>query len=135
MIDLKAQSFMPEKHYEMICQWWKAQNWPLIPLDHLPKTGLVVLCEGEPAVVGFIYKTDSLFCWFEWIVANPEIRKEKRSEAIFYLIREIKSAAHEMGFKSIFTSANNESWISKLQKENFILCDRNVTQLMFQGGM
>ena len=134
-MDLRADLFDPKTHYNLICDWWVKNNWPVIPLSHLPRFGLIAFVDNEPAVAGFLYATDSSFCWLEWIVASPNVRHEKRQESIHYLIQELKSASKKMGFESIFTSANKESLISKLEKENFKVCDRNVTQLLFQGGI
>lgn len=123
--------FNPEFHYEIVSAWWKKQNWPVIPLSHLPRLGIFVYCDDVPAAVGWVFQTDSAFCWFEFIVANPEIRKEKRKECLSHLINEAKSAAKDMGFQSIFMTVTNESLIARLKSHGFEVVDTGVSNIMF----
>lgn len=124
------ETFSPEKHYQTICQWWEAQNWPKVPLEFLPSFGLVVYHGETPAVAGWLYRTDSAICWIEWIVANPEVRGEPRTEAINLLLSSLKEKAKECGGKIIFTTANNGSLVQRLEKNGYIVTDKDATHLI-----
>lgn len=124
---ITLELFNPHKHYEVICEWWKSHEWPVIPLSHLPLTGLVVYSDGTPSAAGFIYKTDSAFCLFEYIVANPEVRKDARASALSALISSAKILSKTMGFQTIFMSIRNASLGSRLEKQGFISTDQNMT--------
>lgn len=127
----RLEFFRPDDHYEEICQWWRAQDWPVIPLNHLPQIGFLIFSDEEPAAAGWIYQTDSAFCLFEWIVANPKVRRERRAEALEALIEAGKSAAKEMGFGVIFISARSQPLISRLKRHGFGSEDANMTNLIF----
>ena len=102
------------KDYDMICDWWKAWNFPILPLDVLPNNGndgVIVYYDGIPVCVGFLYATSSpsLF-WCEWIVSNLKVRgKDIRKHALVLLINSITDLAKQMGAKLIFTSLKNKS--------------------------
>ena len=118
------------EHYDIISQWWKAHNWPVIPQDHLPKCGYIVYMQDTPIIAGFVYKTDSAFCLFEFIVANPEITGIKRSMAFDFLVEAVVEYSIEIGAKSLFISATNEGLMKKLQKNSFIKTDTNMTNFI-----
>lgn len=131
-----VELFSPEKHYVSVSSWWIAQKWPVIPLSHLPRFGIVVSDGPTPAAAGWIYQTDSAFCIFEWIVANPEIRGDPRDRALSLLIDEAKSAAKAMGFSTIFMSVRNQSLLKRLRDRGFTADDVNMTNLTLdlKGG-
>jgi hypothetical protein len=129
---ISIERFQPEKHYESVCRWWSAQSWPIIPLSHLPQTGLVVMHEGMPAAAAWIYKTDSAFCLLEFIVANPEIRKETRTAILSTLISSAKVVAEVMGFQSIFVTNRNQSLGKRLEAQGFKISDQEMTNYSFE---
>jgi hypothetical protein len=124
---ISVDEFQTAKHYEMVCKWWEAQSWPIIPLSHLPQTGIIVSFEGSPSAVAWIYKTDSAFCLLEWITANPEIRREKRSSVLSALISSSKMIAKAMGFQSIFMSIKNQSLAKRIEPHGFAATDQGMT--------
>lgn len=120
--------FQPDKHYEHVAKWWAEQKWPVLPLHQLPTTGVVVSIDDNPAAATWIYKTDSSICWIEWIVANPEVRHEIRSNVLAVLLSSATTLAQVMGFTSIFTSSKHASLESRLSQHGFAAADRGVTQ-------
>jgi len=134
MSEVTIEAFNSDKHYAEVSNWWKAESWPVVPLDCLSKTGIVVLSDGTPAAAGWVYKTDSSFCLLEFIVANPEVRREKRSLALTTLLDVSKKVATEFGFRSMFTSVHNESLGKRLEQGGFIATDRNMTNYICNVG-
>jgi len=126
---MKLVEFNPKKHYETICEWWKEQDWPCVPADHLP-LGFLVMDGETPACAGFLYLTGTAMCHFEWIVANPEVRGKKRAEALNFLISSVKGIARDAGCASIFMATKHPNLISRLEKQGFIATDYNVTNLL-----
>lgn len=133
---ISTEFFQPEKHYEAIAKWWAAQNWPVIPLTHLPKTGVVVMFGDKPAAAAWLYKTDSAFCLLEWIVADPEIRREARASVLSVLVSTSKMLAAIMGFQSIFMTIKNESLASRIRPHGFRATDQGMTNYVcdLSGG-
>lgn len=99
---MRIERFSPEIHYKVISEWWEAHKWPVIPLDVLPPTGFVAF-DGEPAGAVWLYKTDSIICWPEWMVVNPHLPRNIRDSAIESLLDAVLEEAQTQGFKQIFT--------------------------------
>jgi hypothetical protein len=128
-----TELFDPQKHYGIICDWWRDQEFPIIPLNHLPQTGVVALFNGRPAAAVWIYKTDSAYCWIGYPVASPEIRKNERSAAIAGMISGAKMAAKLLGFQSAIMSLRNQCLESRIQRQGFQPTDRGVT--LYHGDL
>lgn len=124
---ISVEFFQADKHYETVAKWWADHNWPAVPLSHLPQTGIIVSHNGKPAAATWIYKTDSAFCWMEWIVANPEIRREARSSCLSVLISTAKILAKFMGFRSIYMSISNPSLAQRIEAQGFKSSDQEMT--------
>jgi hypothetical protein len=116
---ISVEFFKPESHYETVAAWWKAQDWPVIPLSHLSQTGILVMSNGKPAACAWLYKSDSALCWLEWIVASPEVRREERASVLSVLLSTAKLLAQTMGFQSIFISIRNQSLAQRLEAQGF----------------
>lgn len=129
-MSVKVELFNPEKHYEEVSQWWTAQKWPVVPLSHLPQTGLVVTFNDKPSAAVFIYKTDSAFCWIEYIVASPEIRHEERDLVLSVLISSAKLSARLMGFQTVHMSIRNESLSKRIEAQGFTLGDSGMSNFV-----
>lgn len=131
-MNVSVRQFDPGQHYEAVCSWWKAEQWPGVPLDHLPELGFVSYVDEQPAAAGWIYRTDSAFCLFEFVVANPDVRGEPRGLALAALTEEAIKAALAFDFKTIFTSVSNPSLICRLEAKGFSQADRGMTNLICQ---
>lgn len=114
------------KDYGTVSQWWKAREWPIIPLEYLPNHGLII----DNYCAGFVYNTDSAIAWIEFIVSNPNSDKVKRSQAMDILIDSLIGKARILGAKCVFTSSNNEKLIKRFVSQGYSIADRNVTHLM-----
>ena len=115
-----------DSDYEMVCSWWKQHEWPSIPLDFLPKVGIII----DDCAAGFLYSTDSKICWLEFIVVDPRSDKAKRRAALDTLISSASEIAKEMGHSVIFTSASHEGLISRYINDGFQITDKTMTNLM-----
>jgi hypothetical protein len=111
-----------EKNYNMLVEWWKGHEWPIIPFDSLPKTGIIV----NDIVAGFLYSSDSNVCMLEWIISDPNSDKEKRKESLNILIDKICHIAKDMGFKYCFTFVKNKGLINTLKENSFNKTDEEM---------
>lgn len=127
---LSVELFHPDTHYAAIQEWWKKQNWPILPLTHLSQTGLVVKVGDVPAAAAWLYKSDSAFCWLEWVVANPEVRHAERDSALSVLISTGRVLAQTMGFQSIYMSVGSASLAHRIEAHGFAATDKGVTNFM-----
>lgn len=122
--------FSPQEHYSMVCDWWTAAGLHSMPLSHLSRLGFVSFSGETPACAGWLYQTDSAFCLFEFVIANPEVRREKRSEALDNLISTAKIVAGAHGFKSIFVNTQSSSLGLRLSKHGFVETDKGMTNFI-----
>lgn len=130
MSEMTFGSFSTRQHYEDIASWWRAQNWPEVPLSHLPPVGFGAIISSKPVCAGFLYINGTALSNFEWIVASPELRREKRTEALNLLFEGIKGAARQAGVESIFLSTRHQSLITRLEKHGFQQTDLNMTNMI-----
>jgi hypothetical protein len=133
---ISVELFEPSKHYDTVSKWWTEQKWPTLPLSHLPTTGIVVSYKDKAAAAAWIYKTDSAFCWIEWIVADPEIRHEARNSVLSVLLSSAKMSARLMGFKTIHMSIRNQSLAKRIETQGFTAADTGMTNYVcsLEGG-
>lgn len=128
---MKAVSYQEAEHYELICSWWTVHKWPQIPSNHLPKTGFVIYdLANEPIIAGFVYKTDSAFGLFEFIVSNPNKHGLIRDMALEQLTSAVVKYSKGAGIKSLFSSVINPSLIKKLVSNGFQVTDTSMTNLI-----
>lgn len=125
-----SEFFNRENDYEIISHWWEEQNWPVIPLETLPKTGLMIWLGTLPIAAGFLYQTDSSIAILEWIVANPKVSYEVRGKGLDVLLDDLSFVAHNFGFKKLFTMAKNERLIARAETHGFLKTDEGMTHLI-----
>jgi hypothetical protein len=112
-----ARAFCGIEDYEMVCKWWKDWNWPIMAMNFLPTTGLIVSNEEKNLCAAWLYITDSDFCIIDWFISNKKASKEERKGSVEFLIEKLSEKAKDFGFKTIFTWTKNQILIKKL--ENF----------------
>ena len=129
---IRCRKFDLSKDYDILYTWWYAHgSFPPKP-EHLSTTGIVVEVEDKPVCAGFLYKTDSKICVFEFVVSDPKASKEDRCNALNNLIKTIQDIAAKQGYSLIYTSVNIEAYVSKLKNAGFFEADRNQTHLFFE---
>lgn len=124
---ISVEPFGAVKHYDIVCKWWMSQNWPTVPLDHLPRTGLVVNLSGAPAAAVWIFQSDSAFCWIAFPIAGKHIRKKARARVLSELIASAKKTAKAMGYASALMSLRNGCFEKRIMEQGFVPTDRGVT--------
>ena len=87
--------------WKMLVKWWVGHKWVPPTKDALPDNGLgglIIEEDGEPQIAGFIYQTNSKGCWLEYIISNPDYKKD-RSILLDTLVMNAEQVAIEMGYK------------------------------------
>ena len=110
---------LKEEDYETICGWWKWWRWPVLPKDMLPdngKSGFMVEKNGAPIVACFLFLTNSKGAKLEWVVSNPEYKKNDRKTAIEMLINGAENICKDLGYKYIFSIGRNKHLIDTHKK-------------------
>ena len=110
---------LTESDYEILTDWWKAWDWPILVKDMLPDNGtggIMVENEGENIVAGFLYWSNSKMVWLDWIISNPKTNRDIRQEAIKKLILTAESMTKEAGSKFMMSISRSNSLL-KIHKE------------------
>ena len=110
---------LKEEDYETICAWWKWWRWPVLPKDMLPdngKSGFMVEKNEVPIVACFLFLTNSKGAKLEWVVSNPEYKKNDRKTAIEMLINGAENTCKDLGYKYIFSIGRNKHLINTHKK-------------------
>jgi hypothetical protein len=115
---------LEEKDYDVLCDYWKAWNFPAPPKSCLPNNGLggtkIVNEDGVIICAGFLYETNSGISWLEFIVSNPDIKdRETRNDALILLISMLTIEAEEKGYTAVIASLTNESLIKKYEQVGY----------------
>ena len=117
--------------YDIVGQWWE-KHGSLIPQSrYLPKDGIVIEIDGEMAAAGFMYRTDSVICIFEWFVVNPDLEKEDRDKALDYLVESAIEWKDVNNYEVIYTSTNVGKFIKRLQGNGFLKVEDGNSHLFY----
>lgn len=84
-------------------QAWR-ESWGWLPEnpERLPKNGIMIEnAEGEPLLVGYLYRTDSPVVFLSGLAANPEMGPYTRGKALKLFGEAVVGGARAMGAKEI----------------------------------
>lgn len=129
---LVVRAFKLSEDYVMMESWWNAHGSFPPKTEHLPSTGIVIEAGSKPVCAGFLYRTDSKICVFEFVVSDPLANKQIRDSALTQLIRSAKEWAKNESFSLIYTSVNLAKYINRLKEEGFIQADNNMVHLFYE---
>lgn len=122
-----------KQDYDLLSSWWKAQEFPEIPQELLPDTGLLVSnLLGIPVVAAYLYKTNSKVGWLEWTTANPEIRGIQRDLAFDVLFKNMINYGKDLGISIILTSVSNPSLKARMERGGAEVSDSGMTNLVWR---
>lgn len=127
---IRFEKFSPEKHYEILKDWWLGHKWSVVPMRSLSKNGLMCYWNDIPVCSGFIYGSDSNIAWQEWLLCDPKADRQYRSECIDNLLDELDKQAKDMGYTVIFTSVRNASLMTRLENKGFQVSDTEMTNMV-----
>ena len=102
-MELTYRSITPDD-WNMLKSWWEGHKWPVPAKDALPDngTGGIIIKENNiPVIAGFIFQTNSKGCWLEFIISDPNYKKD-RSIIIEKLIKTAEETAILLGYKYVF---------------------------------
>lgn len=121
------------KDYDnVLSQWWKDWDWPIVPTLGMLSDGYIVSKDGIDIYAGFIFYTGTTIGWIEFIVSNKKTTPEQKRGGFEKLIDVISVIAKDKGVSILFTSTNDKPFINSLKKTGFDKGDEGVTQLTKQ---
>lgn len=132
----KVELFRAALHYDILCEWWEKQGFPVPPLDILPKLGFMVYNNeiNEYVYGGFIIFTNTPIAWAEWLVSNPFVqpthKRRALKEGLLFIFSEIRFRRSSVRY--VFTTTLNGGLVNSLKKCDFKVGDTNMTQLIYE---
>ena len=118
--------------YDMLTKWWNAHGSKPPKPEHLSSTGIIEEVNDKPVAAGFVYKTDSKICVFEFVVCDPKAEKEERDIALNNLIKSVIIWTKSNNYSLIYNSVKHKKYISRLEEQGFIKVDENQTHLFYE---
>lgn len=119
---------------EILIKWWSSWKWTPPTRDFLPDNGsggLIVYDDDEPICAGFLYTTNSLCSWVDFIVSSPIYRKKPlRKEALSLLIYSLTEIAKETGHKYAYALIKHGSLIDTYLHEGYVLSGNYQTEMI-----
>jgi hypothetical protein len=97
--------------FPMISEWWNKHK-EMGPTEEMLPEESTFICElnGTPLTAITLYLTNSKeFCMLDNFIGNPAFRGEDRKEASKLIIEYAENLAKDLGYKSIFCMALNDS--------------------------
>ena len=116
--------------YLVFANWWSDWQFPIIPPDHLPETGIIVEDDDFKSCAGWLYKMDAKICMVEWIISNIAAPKKARGAALHILIESLLTAAKENGFKTVFSSIKTPKLIQRFEQCGFVAGEKDMTNMI-----
>lgn len=100
---------------------WNAMRFmPKIDEWFFPKIGFVV----DNIAAGFIYQTDSVLCFIDGYVSNPDSNRLDRKAAFDLITNNLLIIAKEFGFKSVLAYTQHPAIKERCEKYDFNLKGR-----------
>lgn len=126
---MQSRLFEIGRDYPEICEWWRARDWPYVPLKKLPPAGVVIEDSGVKYCAGWVYYALPGMTWMEWVVSNPRSPLMQRKEALDKLVKECKAISKNMGATDILTITGNRNLIKLYECNGIIASDDGMTLL------
>lgn len=104
-----------KKDIPTINAWYQARKLPPLHPELYPDIGYIV----ENVAAGFIYQTDSVLCFIEGYIANPQTSKEERKAAFDEITTALIRTAKDHGFKSILAYSQLEEIRKRCERYDF----------------
>ena len=99
---MQLREFNPND-YEMVCKWWEAHGSERLPMEMLPKLGIVVCKDEEPMAALWLYMDNSVgVCFMERVVTKPKLKLTEARDAVLFGIGFLKQRAAAMDYGAMF---------------------------------
>jgi len=124
---ITTRSIKESDYDDYLSEWWKDWEWDPIPRDFLPNNGtggIIVEVDNVPVCAGFLYTTNSMVSWVDWIISTKSpMKKGARELAISMLLSKLTDAAKRNGSKYIYALLKHNKLIKKYEALGYIKGD------------
>ena len=130
---LHAKVLVETDYDNLLVGWWEAHDFSAPAKEFLPnnaKGGIMIYSEETPVCAGFLYETNSLTAWVEWIISDKEYRGKDRRDSISLLLQSLEEMARVKGFRFIFANNNNNALIGHYKNNGYTVGCSNSTEII-----
>lgn len=109
--------------------WWLGHGTQVVPVDVLPKCGVLVVDDTGPLAVAWLYMDNSVgVAWLGWVTTNPAITPWKATAALHVLLGAAEVVAKGMDYGCLFTMTDRPGLSRWLVREGFSANHAGMTQ-------
>ena len=127
---LSIRNFDPAIDYDDALRWWKHHGWAPLPVNRLPRFGMMIEDSGLKIACAWIYFSTDGVGWLEWMVANPEVPLRHKHQAIQLLLKRLIREAEGLGMHSLCAALKSRGLIRLYQKCGFSVGDTGLTTVV-----
>lgn len=103
------------RDYETICDWMSRREVKPLPMEFLPKTGLI----EEGIAAGFLISTDANIGILDFFCSNPWASKTERMNALGDIASTLISTALVVGMRSLICNTKYANIKQIANQKNF----------------
>ena len=126
MSKLKVILEKTEHFYSTYKDWSEKKGFPVVSDTNLG-TDIFVCYLGETPIYSCcLYRTDSNMALVGFPLANSDVPKDTRKDALPYLFKRMSIMLKDLGYTKIWTTSGTPPIMDVLEREKYINADPNV---------
>lgn len=116
--------------YSQLCELWESYGYPKIPFEVLPSLGSVAFEQDKLLAYSGVFIGPDKYAFIAFTIANKNVDREKRYEAINLVLKDIKNIALENKAHAIYGFTGNNTLINLYKDFGFQVSETNCTSLI-----
>ena len=107
-----------KEDYKVIDSWYLGHNLPQPASKFLPNNGLggLILEKDKPIAVAYIYTTNSLTGYIDFLISDPNYKQRDRYDIILELFKVCTQEAYNLGCETVWAQSSIKG-VTKRAKE------------------
>lgn len=122
------------QHYEVLCGYWKAHDFPPPAAVFLPALGVVAMDGQRIMAAGWCYLDNSVpVAKLEWLVANPDASPFESVKAIMMVTDFLQKriSQPDLNYQVMLTTCHQAGLVRLMEKQGFIKTDEGMTHMVY----
>lgn len=128
----ECEIFDKDNDYALVKSWFDAWDYPMMPAEFLPKIGIVASIDGVKSSCIWIFQTDSKICYYDGLISDKGIDRNKMDGCLDYLIKAANIFAHNQGYQIAVYHASREKILNRFLNIGFKAGDTGLTNIAME---
>lgn len=129
-MSITVRPFNAETDQALVNAWRRTWRWPEVPEEWLSDDGLLLFHDGTPAAAGWLYSWGGKLGWFEFVVTNPSVRHQSRTQSLEGLRDALESLARRRGLKVTLALSSSPRIKGVLERGGYMRDRNNLTSMV-----